>query len=543
MGDPKRTGGVVEDEFDRVFNRTVLGADNGPDAFDQAMATPPAAVGGTAGGSFEPDPNLAPPSEPSLLEQFLNLFPKATADNPLGIDPRAAAAQQAQWDRMSQPGGIMREGINSLVQPAADAMMMSEGGPIAGAIKDVGGAAFKRGADAYTQSGGDILEALVAAKDAATDPLGLALSGGGAALRGISSLLQGGSNRARQAAFGATKDDLRELGTDAAGFAQRTDELGLNNRVIPMDRADKRAAIERVLEDRGAKHDAAIAAADEADPLTGRDVGREIAQDIDFNADRVMGSGSNQREGIQRAMIKTAQAAEARDPIRSLADLADYRTQQGGQAFGKFSTLPETASGKGALAGYDSSNQILQQEMAASGDANYRLFTSADNDFHDAKLLEELTQQPQASNPWRRGIGAAVGAGVGMMIGGPVGAGVGAGVADMTRGYQADAAANLMKLGASGADAMGQVAQRVGAPAAAEQLQQVQSQSRGQMQPQIVESLLDSNPQALGPYAQPLMQARKDGTLNQKLTQLRNTDDVWQRQFLPQLQQMSAQAP
>lgn len=108
-----------------------------------------------------------------------------------------------------------------------------------------------------------------------------------------------------------------------------------------------------------------------------------------------------------------------------------------------------------------------------------------------------------------------------------------------------DATAGLGDFGARMGMSMANEAGRVGqgAASATEQLQQVQGQSRGQMQPQIVESLLDSNPQALGPYAQPLAQARKDGTLNQKLTQLRNTDDVWQRQFLPQLQQMSAQAP
>lgn len=541
MGDPRRKN---DDGFEQEALSVLQGGnDTGFDDEAAGVLAPKKESGGTAGGSFEPDPNLAPPSEPSLLEQFLNLFPKSTADNPLGIDPRDAAAQEAQWNRMAHPGGIAREGINSLVQPAADAVMMSEGGPIAGAVKDVGGAAIKRGADAYTQSGGDILEALVAAKDAAMDPLNLALAGGGAALRGGSSLLQGGSNRARAAAFGATKDDLNALGVTPEEFAARTDELGLNNRFVPMDPADKRARIQEVLADRGAKHDASIAAADAQNPLAGRDVNGEIARDIEQNADRVWTGRSNQREGIVNAMGKTANAVEQGDPIDSLAELARYRTQQGGQAFGKFGTLPEAASGRGALAAYDSADQLLHEGMRASGDANYQLFTSADADFHDAKLLEELTNQAPPSNPWRRPIGAAVGAAVGMAAGGPIGAGIGAGVADLTRGYQPDMAANLMKLGASGADAMGQVAQRVGAPAAAEQLTQVQSQSRGQMQPQIVESLLDSNPQALGPYAQQLMQARKDGTLNQKLTQLRNTDDVWQRQFLPQLQQMSAQAP
>lgn len=535
MGDPRRKN---DDGFEQEALSVLQGGND--DGFDQEAAgvLAPKTTPATAQPRSmftEPDPSMKAPDARGVLEQL--------------VDPSGAWTQGLADGKT--PGEIDTEANGGVpfYERAAQAVVNStpigEGlGAMGRYVANVGQGALAGGLQHYRDDPDhSILEALIAAKDAGL--ASAALGATGATTAGAGGILGKGAARARQAAFGATKDDLNALGVTPEEFAQRTDELGLNNTLRPMDPADKRARIQEVLADRGAKHDAAIAAADAQNPLAGRDVNGEIARDIEQNADRVWTGRSNQREGIVNAMGKTANAVEQGDPIDSLAELARYRTQQGGQAFGKFGTLPEAASGRGALAAYDSADQLLHEGMRASGDANYQLFTSADNDFHDAKLLEELTQQGPPSNPWRRPIGAAVGAAVGMAAGGPIGAGIGAGVADLTRGYQPDMAANLMKLGAGGLQGAGN-AMQAAAPAAGsmqEQLTQVQGQSRGQMQPQIVESLLDSNPQALGPYAQPLMQARKDGTLNQKLTQLRNIDDVWQRQFLPQLMQMSAQAP
>lgn len=435
-------------------------------------------------------------------------------------------------DPSSFAKGLGRIGTNYLTGAAG--ALGPEGSVIGNAAVQGGAAAANR----FTQDKLNDVGTLEALVNSGWDGLkagGLALGLGGAA-----SLAQGGSDRARVAAFNADKGDLQQLGVTPREFAQRTDELGLNNPRMPMDAADKRARIAEVLADRGAKHDAAIAAADASNPLAGRNLNQEIAQDIDMNADRVRTGRSGEREGIINAMGRTANAVEQGDPIDSLKELGAYRTQQGTRAFGRFGSLPEEAAGKAALAGYDSADQHLIEAMRQSGDANFQQFTAADADFHDAKLLEELTNQAPPSNPWRRAIGAGVGAAVGAVTGGGYpGMVAGAAIGDMTRGYHADAMANL---GQGAATSLGIASQMTGgAVSAAEQLKQSAGQSRGQQQPDVVESWLNSGDPRLQPWAAQLQQAQENGTLDQELTKLRQTDKRWQAQVLPQLQMSTAQ--
>lgn len=531
MGDPRRKN---DDGFEQEALSVLQGGnDAGFDDEAAAVLAPKKESGGTAPFT-EPDPNMKAPDARGVLEQLVDptgAWTQGLADGKTPGEIDAAAN-----------GGVPAH--ERMAEAVVGSTPIGEGlGAMGRYVVNVGHGALMGGLQHYRDDPDhNILEALVAARDAGL--ASAALGATGATTAGAGGVLEGGAARARAAAFGASKDDLNALGVTPQQFAARTDELGLNNRVVPMDPADKRARIQEVLADRGAQHDAAIGVADAQNPLAGRNVNAEIAQDIDQNADRVWRGRSGEREGVTAAMRRTANAVDQGDPIDSLAELGRYKTQQGNAAFGPLGGLPEQASGKAALAGYDSASQKLDQAMSMSGDANYRLFTSADADFHDAKLLEELTTQAPPSNPWRRPIAAAVGGAVGLTVGGPMGAAIGAGVADLTRGYQPDFAANMMTPVARGMQGAGK-AMQAASPAAGsvqEQLTQVQNRGRGQEQPQLVESLLDSNPQALGPYAQPLMQARKDGTLNQKLSQLRNTDQVWQQSYLPQLQQMSAQA-
>lgn len=517
MGDPRKKSSTFEDEALDALNSAgdqTLEAE-ASQALGAAPERSPDAIGH---GESMPTQNIEGDSSP--LAELLRIRDQDTAANG-GVNPIERAAQAA----VGAGGDFVTKGLGPMGRYAGDVI--------------AGGA--QSGLQHYRDDPDhSVLDALVAGGEGALGTAGLGLAGRG--VSGTGGIVGAGADRARAAAFGAGKDELQALGVTPRELARRTDELGLNNRFIPMDRADKRTAIQGVLSDRGQLQRDAIANADRAGVGANRDWGSEIASDVDANADRVRAGGSGQRGPIMSQMRNVADAAEAH-PMESLADLREYKTGRGSEAFKPLGGLQESAAGKAALSGYDSASQHLDQQMSMSGDANYRQFTSADNDFHDAKLLEELTKQPQASNPLRRAVGASIGAGVGAAMGGPAGGIAGAAISDMTRGYQADAAANIMSPLAGGMQGAGNAMSAAapgGAASATEQLQRAQNESRGDLQADAVRQVLKQNPNALGKYGQQLSAAEQEGTLGALLYKLSMSNDPeWKQQVLPQLQGMT----
>lgn len=487
-----------------------------------------------AGRKFEAD---QPPAQGSA----------AIAASPEGIEPQPypGGPSKAEEDHVLS---LLRDPTyfaKNLAKTGANfaGQAIGAGGEGAGVIMNAGrqalGAGTTAATNAYLDQPNHPLDALLEGGRAA----GIA---GGAALGigGVGRLAGAGGDRARVAAFGGDKQDLAEIGVTPRQFNQRTDELGLNNAFVPMDRSDKIARVGGVLDDAGQRQAAAIANADQRGVGQYRDWGGEIARDVEQNADRVWQGGSGQREGIVSAMGKTANAAESH-PMESLADLRAYKTARAGEAYTSArGGLDESNYGKAALAASDSATQHLDTAMAQSGPQNYEGYKQANADFGDASILDEMLQQAPQSNPLKRTMGTAIASGIGGSVGGIPGAVAGAGLNEVGRPYYADTAANLgtgmaRNLGAA-SELTGVASAQAGALKQTLDPARVSAEGRGNMLGDAATQLLQTEPQALGRWQQEIAQASQDGSVNQLIIKL-NRDPEFRAGPGMRLQQMTAQ--
>lgn len=530
MGDPRRKELSFEDEAAEVLGGGGTANDSDFDAEAAGVLQQPSAA--------------APEGEPpGVFEQFLQtVFPhRSEAEaraNPLGIgdDSRAAAAawQSAADHPYRALGG-------QLLSQAAPALVPGNGVLSAAATGELAGAA-----DHYSRSeDGSVWDALVGGLPAAA--VGGAVALGGKALGAIGKGTQWLADRARMASLGATADDVAEAGMTPREFSQRSDELGLNNRVLPMSREAKLERAGAALDDAGARQAAAIAEADAAGVGANRDWGGEIARDIDANADNVWRGGSGQRGQIVGAMQRAASAAEDH-PMESLADLRRYKTARSGEAYtNALGGLDESAAGKAALAAADSAGQHLDQSMYQAGPELYGQYTGANRDYGDAAMFEELLQQSRPQNPVADAA-AAIG-GTAISGGNPLGGVAGWAARRAVAPYAIDASANLGNALAPGLQGAGSAVSGASVPASmsraamsgAQQQEQLQNDSRGHLQPDAVSMVLERNPQALGKYAPELAEAKKNGNLGAAIYRLQMKDPFFAKNILPQIQGLTTE--
>lgn len=499
---------------------------------DVAPSKPEAPRAGGVSVYSEPDPNLkVEPPDPGLVA--------ARAGHPMPSQEEQEHVLTMLRDPLYFGKNLAKTGANYIGGAIAGA------GEGAGVIMNAGrqgvGAGIARGINAYLDDPKhDLLNALVEGGKGFGEAGLLALGLGGAGR-----LASAGGDRARVASFGGDKQDLAEIGVTPREFAQRTDELGLNNSFVPMDRADKLARVQGALTNAGDRQTAAIANADRAGIGANRDWGAEIARDVDMNADRVRVGGSGQRDAIMDQMGKVAGAAEAAENLDSLAGLRSYKTGRASEAYADArGGLNESAAGKAALAASDSATQHLDRAMEQSGPQNYGAYKQANADFGDASVLQEMLEQAPRTNPLRRTVGTAAGAAIGGLAGGAPGAVVGAAANELTRPYQMDALANTAtgigrNLGAASEVAGMATAQGAGLKQAIS-AQTSYGQGRGNMQGQAAQDLLKQNPNAFGQWTDQVMQAVQDGTIDQLIVKL-NRDPEFRMGPGMQLRQMTAE--
>lgn len=334
-----------------------------------------------------------------------------------------------------------------------------------------------------------------------------ALVGGltGAGLTSVARGFQGAGNSARAASLNASPADLRELGMTQEELVQMSDRLGVNNDVIPMSRAGKLARVDQALATAGPAEDAAIREANAALPPPATPYNQRIAQDIDFNADRVWTGGSPRREGIVGQMGKAASAAQDHQ-MDDLMALREYKSARGSEAFGPLGSIEDSNAAKASLAGYDSAAQALDQRMYEAGPAINGRYQGAKRDYADASTLEDLLTGPQRP-PGVMGDVAAGMAGAAIGGGSPMAVGAGIGARRAMAPYMADAAANFSLGAARNLDA----ASNFAGPASGEAVQQwlsqkgvsidnISQQTRGNRSAEAAVQLFQQNPQAFGEW-------------------------------------------
>lgn len=392
---------------------------------------------------------------------------------------------------------------------------------------------IERGARSYDR-GDDWLDVLKEGALGGVESAGLA--------GGLSLLGKGAGavrNRARMSAFGADDQALHELDMSPQQFNDWTDELGMNNAVVPMSRAGKLKRTRALLNRSGPELSAAIQEAQDMGIGQNRDWGGEIARDLDTTADQVWVGGAGSREEVVHQMQKAAGAANDATNLNSLQDLRRFKTARAGEAYKNArGALNESAASKASLAAADSSGQLLDSSMQQAGPGIDARFQQANSEFADGKVLEEMLLQKQGMGMMGNGIADAAAATAGAIAtgGNPYGAGAGVLARRAAAPFAADATANL----ANAAQGASQGAARA-TPAAVSALtpQQSTGAGRGNRDGDAAFDLLQSDPQALGRWAPEIEQAAASGELDRLLSRLKR-DPEFRTGPLLRIQQLTA---
>lgn len=516
MGDPRK----------KTFEEEALDALNG---------------GGSAGSSFEEE-----------AQQAL-----AAKDDPPDVAPRAGGAAvysepdpsltvQAPKTMDDYMQALAQEGADDLQRLMRTGVSLYLGGPIgSGPIAASLGRAFGGGATSLMdsmQEGKDVWQALLdAGKEAGKAvAFGKVADLGGWAAGGAKDIF-----RTRQ--LGPTTEAVKNLeakyGSDyvPANLGKVADELGLTNYILPQSVASLRDRAAQAASAFGKQQDAALAARDaeiaaQLPPGVKQDWGQQIAGDMFNRANAAAVGPLGDAEARAAAMAAVGRGA-ARSGADDLQKLRQLKTTYENQRYeGATGGTDESRMGTGHGLAADEARQYLDNAMSgAQQDGIYRDFVNAKEGFSQAKTVEELAREQNArilsGNASGGGMGAAARGMIGQALGGPVGAAAGVLAGGRMNDYLLSGAGNVSRAVAGTSNMLGQGAGAV--------VNEYDGRQRGYLLSQAVEMVLDRNPEALGPYAQVFLEAKKNDTLEGTLYRLQMHDDTWRQQYLPQLQSLT----
>lgn len=476
--------------------------------------------GGTAGGSFEPDPNLSAPdpdpSMPKLSDEQPPWYTRAlqtAQDSISGFTHGLTQHNDANlYDMVSRSAGDQVRARNAEAasrSPTAFGIADTVGGYLPGFV---GGAALRAGS-AMEAVGGAIGQgtvqgalqgfgnsspdappgerALAAVKAANEGGTSAGLTAG--VLTGVDELgnsLGNAATRARSAALGAGSVDLRKLSADR-GLDFATDQLGrlpedmgVTNRIIPQSAQDYARRI--------GGNDGQGAMIGEAGARVGQSLRDAEAQGVGALIDPgAMDQAMAQRVAAARngpagdaaseaAALQSVREGMARQNIQTPTQLRQLKTAYANRAYpDAVSGSSESLMGQAHRAGADVARGELEHAMGYALPETNSEFQQGTTDFGKLKLMDALARKAAASQYAGGGmlgnVGAGIaGAGVGALAGGSTGAAIGASAGLVrpaiaaARSYGPDLGANIGRLGESAIGAMnpGAMAQPAGSAAA-----------------------------------------------------------------------------
>jgi hypothetical protein len=468
---------------------------------------------------------------------------------------------------MPVPGGAQAGVLRPMAQQAA----MGGGQAAMRSYSDSQGDPGDRALAALAQGGEAGLKA-----GALTGAVGAAgkLAGGAAGWFGDA------ADKARTAAIGATGADLKKLaksrGLDfvEGPVGSMPEELGVTNTLLPVSPSGYAQRF-------AAKKDAADQAitqsiADAQQQGVGKDfVDQQALVDAVRRQGAQVGGGLLGDRDARAAAYDKVGNALADQSVQTPADLRSVKTAYDHVAYPKqLEGSSESFMGQAHKTAADAARGQLRDAMSYALPETEQAFTQGNQQYGQAAILEELARNRAAQQYAGGGLmgnlgAAAIGAGIGSTFGGASGAMGGAALGfarpamSAAQQYGPDLGANMARLGERGMGAMGggmqslaQSAPTGGAFASQQggiqgdplqhmgaQLVQAQDEARGHLMPQVIQQVLQTNPQLLGSYAQEFAQTpqQDDDAINATLERLTRTDQRFRTTVLPQLQQFTAE--
>lgn len=437
-------------------------------------------------------------------------------------------------------------------------------------------------ADPEQDMGDRALEALATGgKDALTaGVITGGMSGVDAVAGGLAKGMGAASRGLRTAAIGGTPGQFRKL-ADQRGLdfveselGALPEQLGVTNTIKPQNASDYARRLAETKATEGGRVDQALA--DANDQLSPGFVDKDDLLARMGEAEAAAQRGATGNRGARASAIGNVRDAMADQTIKTPADLAALKRTYEANAYpDALSGSAENAMGQAHKLGADVSRDQLRNAMDHTLPETQDAFNSGNQRFGQAAILEEMARNRAAGNaaqtgPMMTGMLGAVGGGLGAMVGqGNLGmAALGAAAAkpmfNMARDYGPDLGANVARLGergmgaaAGGADWLSRNAptgnltaalggQRPDAPDGDQALEQMgadlakqQGEARGYLLPQAVKQAVQSG--QLGPYTDMFAELDDDADIAAQLQKLKASDETFRRQFMPLLNQMTAE--
>lgn len=496
----------------------------------------------------------------------------------LGDQARAQwAASQARSPTAYAAGDIVGSAL-SPINKLGGAVGLGAG---AGVARNVAGQALTGGVQGALRSYGDAPEGMDQ-RDAAMAALAqggkdAAISGavtGALAIPGaVASGLGAVSDKARAAAIGGTASDYRKLadkyGMDyvEGDLGRIPEQLGVTNTIVPQSASGYARRLADVKGESGAQIGQALD--DAAQQLEPGFVDKDALLAEMAAAQRQAAGGPLGNRDAQAAALGRVADAMGDQTVQTPADLRALKSTYEAQAYpDALAGSNESLMGQAHKTAADITRGQLRDAMSYTLPETQSAFNQGNQRYGQAAILGEMAQNRAAGNmaqtgPMMTGMLGSAGAALGALAshgdygGALLGAAAAKPMFNAARDYGPDAIANVTRLGERGmapvgaaSDWISQNAPIGGLTAAADPGEQalssmanehakIQGEARGYLLPQAVKQAVQSG--QLGPYTQLFASLDDDADIAATIQRLRANDPQFARQYLPLLNQMTAE--